>query len=410
MPPMSPSDPQAPAQPPRRAVALLLNAAHAIDHMFLLIFATAVVAIAQEFGISRWEDLMPYSVGAFFLFGIGSIPAGRLGDLWGRRAMMLVFYFGMGASALVVAATQSAWQIAIALTLLGAFSAIYHPVGIPMLLQGSRRPGFTIGLNGLVGNLGIALSALATGFLVKYFGWRTAFAIPGLVAIGAGVAFAWLAPREHAAPARRRPTQAAAPRGEMMRALFVMLATAITGSFLFNITTNGNQQLLTERFAGVLSDPALLGALLALVYAIASLAQLVVGRMIDRHPIKRVFLCVVLLQAPLFVLAAGAEGWTLFVLQTAFMVSVFGAIPFSDAMTVRYVDDSQRSRISGWRIGISFGISSLAVWLLGPVVKAAGFQNLLLMLAAIALATLGFVLMLPSERRRELAGVATEVT
>ena len=94
---MSPSDSYAPAAPPQRAVALLLNAAHAIDHMFLLIFATAVVAIAQEFGISRWEDLMPYSAGAFFLFGIGSIPAGRLGDLWGRRAMMLVFYFGMGA-------------------------------------------------------------------------------------------------------------------------------------------------------------------------------------------------------------------------------------------------------------------------------------------------------------------------
>ena len=96
-----------------RAVMLLLNAAHAIDHMFLLIFATAVSSIAVDFGFTRWEDLMPFGVGAFFLFGLGSLPSGRLGDLWGRRAMMLVFFFGMGAATLLCAAVQNAWQLEI---------------------------------------------------------------------------------------------------------------------------------------------------------------------------------------------------------------------------------------------------------------------------------------------------------
>src|SRR5882724_1428774 len=119
-----------------RSTALLLNIAHALDHMFLLIFATSVGAIAADFGISRWEDLMPYGVGAFVMFGLGSLPSGRLGDHWGRRKMMLVFFFGMGASALLVSLTRDAWQLAAALTVLGAFSAIYHPVGIPMLVRG----------------------------------------------------------------------------------------------------------------------------------------------------------------------------------------------------------------------------------------------------------------------------------
>ena len=61
----------------------MLNIGHALDHLFLLIFATAVGTIAAEFGFTRWEDLMPYGVGAFFLFGLGSLPSGRLGDLWG---------------------------------------------------------------------------------------------------------------------------------------------------------------------------------------------------------------------------------------------------------------------------------------------------------------------------------------
>src|SRR5437870_11362429 len=110
-----------------RSTALLLNIAHALDHMFLLIFATSVGAIAADFGISRWEDLMPYGVGAFVMFGLGSLRSGRLGDHWGRRKMMLVFYFDMSASMLLIATTQNAWQLALALTLMGAFSSIYHP-------------------------------------------------------------------------------------------------------------------------------------------------------------------------------------------------------------------------------------------------------------------------------------------
>jgi hypothetical protein len=46
-----------------RQVALLLNLGHGLDHMFLLIFATAVGSIAVEFGFARWEDLMPYGAG-----------------------------------------------------------------------------------------------------------------------------------------------------------------------------------------------------------------------------------------------------------------------------------------------------------------------------------------------------------
>src|SRR5690606_28474529 len=191
-----------------KAGVWLLNTGHAIDHMFLLIFATAVTAIASDFGLTRWEELMPWSTLAFFLFGVGSLPAGRLGDLWGRRPMMIVFFVGIGAAAILVSLAQSPLQIALALGLLGAFAAIYHPVGIPMLVRGSPRPGWTLGVNGLAGNLGVALAAVVTGFLVKYLGWRAAFAIPGLFAIGCGITFAFLARDDGPAPARRTPLQA----------------------------------------------------------------------------------------------------------------------------------------------------------------------------------------------------------
>ena len=384
---------------PTRSVAMLLNLGHAVDHMFLLIFATAVTAIAADFGFARWEDLMPWGVGAAFMFGLGSIPAGRLGDFWGRRAMMLVFFFGMGGSMLLIAATQNVWQLAIALTLMGIFSSIYHPCGIPMLLRHAKNPGATIGFNGLVGNLGIAAAAMTTGLLIKYFDWRMAFVIPGLASIALGAAFAFIAPQEPEPPARNKGGGSSVlPREVLRRILPVMTITAMTGSVVFNMSTNGNQQLLTERFAGLIEDPAVLGALMAGVYLVASLSQLVVGKLIDRYPLKRIFFFVILGQIPLLALAAISNGWTLLLLQLGFMIFVFGAVPFNDAIMVRYVDDHMRSRVSGMRLAISFSFSSMAVWALGPVVKAAGFQTLLLGLAVVSL--------LPGEPSRSAAAAA----
>lgn len=382
-----------------RTTSLLLNVGHAIDHMFLLIFATAVVPIAAEFGFARWEDLMPYSVGAFFLFGVASMPAGRLGDLWSRRGMITIFFFGMGASALLASLAQGPWQMAAALALLGAFASIYHPVGIPMLVQNSPNPGFTIGVNGLAGNLGIAFAAILTGLLVKYVGWRAAFIVPGLIAIACGILFVRCAPKEVEAPSKRKgKASVILPPGVLARLFVVMTFAAISSSLLFNFTTNGNAQLLRERFAGIVEDPAQLGIMLATVYVVASLAQLVVGKLIDRYPLKNLYLAVVACQIPLFLLASGSGGWAFLWLQMAFMVVIFGAIPFTDAMMVRYVDDSMRSRISGMRFAVSFGISSLAVYLLGPTVKAAGFDTLLLVMAGIATCTCIFISILPSAR------------
>ena len=377
----------------------LLNLAHAVDHMFLLIFATAVASIAAEFGFARWEDLMPFGAGAFVMFGLGSLPAGRLGDLWGRRAMMIVFFFGMGASSLLASAAQGPWQLAAALTAIGTFASIYHPVGIPMLLQSAARPGATIGVNGLSGNLGIAVAAALTGLLMQWFGWRAAFAVPGVACLALAIVFLRVVPPETESPARRKG-RGAVPlsRAQVARALAVMTLASATGGILFNFTTNGNAQLLTERFRGVMSDPAKLGLLLASIYAIASVAQVVVGRLIDRFSLKPLYLGIALLQVPVLLLASQGQGWVLYAAMLGMMIFIFGAIPFTDAMMVRYVDDHMRSRVAGVRLAVSIGISSLAVWALGPLVKGMGFDRVLLVLAGVALCTALTVLWLPPER------------
>ena len=384
--------------PLHRTVTLLLNIAHAIDHLFLLIFATAVVAIAREFGMAGWEDLMPYGAGAFLLFGLGSLPAGKLGDQWGRRQMMLVFFFGMGLSALLIATVQGPWQLAAALTLMGAFSSIYHPVGIPMLVQHATKPGAAIGVNGLAGNLGIAAAAILTGFLVEHAGWRAAFVVPGLICLALGLVFWRRVPHETEAPAKRaRKSGVHLARRDLVRVLAVMTVASASGGLIFNLTTNGNGQMLGERLLWLASDPSSLGLLLGAVYALASVAQVVVGHLIDRFPLKPLWLAIVLAQAPMLALAAIAPGGWAWLALLGSMIFIFGAIPFTDATIVRYVDDSMRSRVAGMRLAISLAISSAAVWALGPAVKAAGFATLFGVMAGVALFTAAILLLLPRE-------------
>ena len=394
--------PAPPADHPR-VVRGLLNIAHALDHLFLLIFAAAVSTIAADMGLAQWQDLMPYGAGAFFMFGLGALPAGRLGDLWGRRSMMLIFFFGIGAASILTALAQTPMQLAVCLTLIGVFASIYHPVGIPMLLERAANPGATIGLNGLAGNLGVAVAALLTGFLIQWLGWRAAFVVPGVLALVFGWMFARTCPQELSSPAKRKGgAKVSLPAPMLARALVVMTAAAVTSSVLFNFTTNGNGPLIAERFQGVIEDPASLGLLLALVYAVASVAQVVVGHLINRFPLKRFFMFMVMAQIPMLVLASQAQGWWLFVALIGVMVFIFGAIPFTDFMIARYVDDRLRSRVSGMRLGVSFGVSSLSVWALGPVVKAMGFGSSLLLLAGFSVATTLILTLLPSADHEEI--------
>jgi len=384
--------------------SLLLNLGHAMDHWVIAIFLYTVSVIAGVWG-TDWKELTPYAFGASFMFGAGSIVSGKLGDSWGRRSMMIIFFAGLGVSCLLIALCQNKWQIGLALTLMGAFASIYHPVGIPMIVQGADKPGFVIGVNGLVGNLGIAIGASVSVLLATRYGWQMAYIVPGIVSLVAAGLFSMLVPKEQEAPARRKAKMLDLPPSVMAKVFFIMTCAAVTGSIVFNFTTNSNGEMLKARIADLAANPWLLSTVLFFVFTIASLAQLVVGALIDRYPLKTVYLPILIAQVPLFLLAAYTDGWVLVGVTTLFMVFVFGAIPFTDAMIVRYVDDRMRSRVTGMRLAIGFGVSSLVVAAIGPSVKAAGFPTLLTVLAAVALCTVIAISFLPSERQSAMAAL-----
>lgn len=378
-----------------RLTSVLLNLGHTLDHLILLIFAAAVASIATEFGLARWEDMMPYGAPAFFFFGLGSLPSGKLGDLWGRRKMMLLYFAGMGISSLLISQAQNPLQLSLLLALMGCFASIYHPVGIPMLIQHSNTPGRTIGISGMMGNLGIAAAALLTGWVIKDYGWRAAFWIPGMISLVLGFVFWRVSDAHEISPVKKKTSLTVDFQSDKLKLFFVMTLAATTGSFLFNFTTNGNNEILFSKLGHELQDPAVIGTLLAAVYFIASFSQLIIGLLIDRVSLKKLYSSVIILQFLAILAATQVDGWSFYFAQLIFMCAIFAAIPFTDAMIARYVDDSMRSRFSGARLAISFSVSSMAVWLIGPIVKGWGFGAFLWLMAATSAATFVVIWFLP---------------
>ena len=103
--------------------------------------------------------------------------------------MMVVFFIGIGASAIFTSSVDSAVGMAIGLTLIGSFAAIYHPVGLALVVHNRVRMGVSLAVNGVFGNLGVAFAALVSGYLIDYLGWRSTYLIPGVLTLVVGLMY-----------------------------------------------------------------------------------------------------------------------------------------------------------------------------------------------------------------------------
>jgi len=387
-----------------RGMTLLLNVGHAFDHLLMLIFPTVVLAMGAELG-RGYAELLPLSLGGFIAFGACSIPAGWLADHWSRTGMMTVFFFGIGTASILTGLATGPAQIALGLTLIGVFAAIYHPVGIAMLVANRENVGRVLGVNGVFGNVGVAFSALLAGALAQAAGWRAAFIVPGALAIAAGVAFAMtVRGAQVGAPARKGAAAAKLSRADLARVFGVLTVATACGGVIFNATTISMPKVFDERLTALTSSTLGIGMLVCGVYLIAAMAQLCVGWWLDRRSLKSVFVPVVALQVPLLLLAGTMENYLMLATAVAMMFFVFGQIPINDAMIARYTAEEWRARAYAVRYVLSFSASALAVPLVAWIYKSSGdFRLLFYVLGTLAFVTFTAALLFPSEEAKTTA-------
>jgi MFS family permease len=382
----------------RRLLVPFINLGHLLDHVVMLVFPTVVIALAREWQ-RGYAELLPLALGGFIAFGAFALPAGWLADHWSRYKMMAVFFFGIGVSMCLTGFAQTPWQVGLGLTLVGVFAAIYHPVGIAMLVAAPENMGRALGWNGLWGNLGLAVAALAAGALMDWWSWRAAFFIPGIVSMAAAAGFLMLVKDPGPVQKRSKTIGLHADARTTARIFAILLIATACGGVIFNSTTIAMPKVFDERLQALTQSSVGVGALIAGVYSLAALAQLAMGALIDRFELRRLMIGIALIQIPLLALAANLEGWAMLAAALAMMLAVFGQIPLNDAIVGRYVADEYRARALSVRYVVSLGVAAVAVPMISLLhASAGGFGNVFLALALLASGMLAASLFFPTRR------------
>jgi MFS family permease len=346
---------------PARVIAYV-NVAHFIDHYAMLIFAAAIIVMGPALGMT-YSELLPYATPGFIAFGAGSLVTGWLGDRWSRRHMMVIYFAGIGLSMIAVGLVQTASQLGLALLAIGVFASIYHPVGTAMIVSYADSLGRAMGVNGVWGNLGVASSAMITGVVGQYLGWRWAFILPGMVTLGLGVMFARAVVHEDRSGFKQAVAQARVAKRDMWRVIVALLIVVIAISTTFNAITVALPKLFAERLNDLTRSPALIGVIAAGVYMFGALTQFTVGRLIDRYSLKTVCMPLSLLLAPLLYVAASASNAGLIVVAIGIVMGLFGQITINDAMVGKYTTEEWRSRAFAVRYFVGFTAAGASVGL-----------------------------------------------
>jgi MFS family permease len=380
---------------------LFLNIGHFVDHFFVLIFASAAaLQLNTEWGMS-YAELIPYATPGFVAFGLFAIPAGWLADKWSREGMMVIFFVGIGASAAFSSLADTPFEIGLGLTLIGTFAAIYHPVGLSMVVQGRDKIGMPLAINGIFGNMGVASAALLTGLLIDTTGWRSAFLIPGIASMILGMlylAFEYSGRGIEAVPdsiSRDNSQTSAMPRNTLIRIFAVIFFTAAVGGIIFQSTTFSLPKVLDERLADLAGNATQVGLYTFLVFSVAAFAQLVVGHLVDNYSVRTVFAWVAILQAVLFAIMIPLTGIAALIVAIAFMLVVFGEIPINDVLVGRVARSEWRSRAYAVTYIIGFTVSALTIPLIAWIHGSWSFGVLFAILSISALLIFIAVLFLP---------------
>ncbi len=380
---------------PARVIGFV-NAAHFIDHYAMLIFAAAVIVMGPALGMA-YSELLPYATPGFVAFGAGSLLTGWLGDRWSRRHMMVIFFVGIGASMVAVGLVNTPIELGAALLSIGLFASIYHPVGTAMIVSYADRLGREMGLNGVWGNLGVASSALVTGALAEYLGWRWAFIVPGFVTILIGIAFMQMVVHEDRATARQAAAQARVAKEDMWRVIVALLIVVVAISTTFNAVTVVLPKLFAERLSGLTRSPALLGAIAAGVYVFGAMTQYSVGKLLDRHSLKAVSLPLSFVLAPFLYMAAELSNWPLIVAAIGIVMGAFGQVTVNDAMVGKYTNEKWRSRAYAVRYFVGFTAAGASIGMVAWLYQHGGFVTMLHAFGGLCLLVIAAAIILPAE-------------
>jgi MFS transporter, OFA family, oxalate/formate antiporter len=153
-------------------------------------FSVFFKPLLAEFGWSRAETSLAYSLSFLVQAGLG-IVMGWLTDRLGPRIVMTLLGSFLGVSYLLMSQVSNLWQFQINYALVGGIgiSTLSVPVMVTVARWFIKKRGLMLGIVQAGNGVGGFIFPPLAGWLILSYGWRSAYAIFGIIAL-AGIMIA----------------------------------------------------------------------------------------------------------------------------------------------------------------------------------------------------------------------------
>jgi MFS family permease len=259
-------------------VISLIGVAHGASHYYQLAFATMLLIVRQEVGLSYAD--VGLLAGIFYgVSGIAQTAAGFAVDRFGARPILAGGLLVVGLGLACISFAHSFVGFACIAVIAGLGNSVFHPADFALLNSSvnQNRLGRAFSIHGLGGSLGWA-AAPVMYFLDSLFGWVGAAligALPGIVL--SGLVFIH---REELVDHRVKVRAAAAlPGARPGLALFLQPALLLCLAYFALIAANtvGIQQFAVPAWSSMFGVTENYAAFCLIVFIVGSAAGILVG-------------------------------------------------------------------------------------------------------------------------------------
>ncbi|MBD3171631.1 MFS transporter [Candidatus Bathyarchaeota archaeon] len=374
-----------------------ISASHGIMHAYLVLLPAMIPILGGELGDITTVGMLASLVSLFY--GWLSLPVGFIADRYSKKTLIMLSMLLCGGSSILIGISPNIPVAAIGLITLGMGASLYHPCGYAhMSLVSDESRGRYMGIQGLGGDMGMAISYLTSSILGSRFGWRATFIIWGAIGLTMA-AIDYFVAEDIPYPI---PEGGHAGPVETLRRMFgttdkstliITLGIVVLSGMLWTGVSSFIMAFMEEQ-KGV--SFVIAGGLSTLKYTVGAFAQILGGELSDKLGRKRLLLfgyagfALTLIgfvlspsSLPLLVLIVVILGFTFFVTQSP-MNALLGDVARKDTVGVTY----------GVNFTLKYGIGFFTPAIAGYLAQYYGYSSVFYFFAILSGLAFGIALLI----------------
>jgi MFS family permease len=394
-----------------KAILLVTCYGHFVSHFNMLVFPAVLIPLADQFGMSIAETLS-LSFWMYLLFGFSALPWGLAGDRFGTKALLMLYHTGAGLCGLLAFfSLANPLLFSLALSGLGLFSGIYHPVGLGWIARDIRNTSIGMAYNGMFGNLGLAAAPLLAGLVNLFFGVAAVYFVVAMVNLS-GIFFLLgtarqrrkeTSPHNSTTVSARVPSHFFILLGATMLGGIVYRGTSVTLPAYFQLSNGELFQDLTLLFGGIGTENAVATVTTSMIYLLGMAGQYSGGKVGEHFDLRRGYLFFHCITIPAAIAMALTTNIPLIIFAVIHSFFLLGMQPIENTLVSRLAPPWLMSSAYGLKFVLTFGVGALGVKIIEIIEKNYGFPAVYLSLASVSsLVVACIILLIVRTRSREM--------